>query len=142
MCGRERTASSKAARLPPASATSSGPTRGSATTGAAAGLLEREPVAPPSRTVQVLGLVDDDREQPGPKRRAVAEPSQLPVRLHERVLYGVLSVVARAEEEDSGLMRGHGVADDQDREGIQVAADRPIASASSVVALFGPLGPA
>ena len=40
--------------------------------------------------MQVAGLVGDDRQEPGPEGRLTAIAGEFAVRLHERVLHGLL----------------------------------------------------
>src|SRR6202008_1736368 len=50
-------------------------------------------------TAAVAGLVGDDRQQPGPERRALAEAGEGAPGLHEAVLGGVLGIGGRPRDE-------------------------------------------
>ena len=63
---------------------------------------EHEPLPPAGRAAAVPGLVRDDPEQPGPKRRACPEAAERAVGLHEPVLRGLLGVGLVAGDEVRG----------------------------------------
>ena len=86
------------------------------------GHAQREPRPAPRRSHAVARLVRHDREQPGPEGSPVAEARERRVRLHERVLCGLLRIRIRPRDHPRGperdrLMQSHDLL-----VGIQLAA--------------------
>src|SRR6266511_1949174 len=69
------------------------------------GRAEREAFPPPRRTKPVLRLVRDDPQDPRPERTPGTESLERVVRLHERVLGGVLRVRSASGDEERGSKR-------------------------------------